>query len=210
MSHADADPPQCTLGGGQSALTPSRFAPPAPGGVPRRRVASNLGVSDAAAVYDVSNACLGVLNGMIDVANRIELGQVKAGLVVSCESAREITDIMIERMNHEPSMDAFKTGLATMTGGSGAVAVLLTDGSFTRAGRRRLLGGTRERQGQQGQEGDREETELLHRHAQYPCWAKACSLGPDRIHVLTGVLKSNLRLRDFPALSQAGHRDGRH
>lgn len=105
------------------------------------RVASNIGVKDAASVYDISNACLGVLNGMIDVANRIELGQVKAGLVVSCESAREITDIMIERMNQEPSMDAFKNGLATMTGGSGAVAVLLTDGSFRRAGRRRLLGG---------------------------------------------------------------------
>ena len=105
------------------------------------RVAANLGVGDVAALYDISNACLGVLNGMIDVANRIELGQVKAGLVVSCESAREITDIMIDRMNGEPSMDAFRTGLATMTGGSGAVAVLLTDGSFTRTGRRRLLGG---------------------------------------------------------------------
>lgn len=105
------------------------------------RVAANLGVGEVAALYDISNACLGVLNGMIDVANRIELGQVKAGLVVSCESAREITDIMIERMNREPNMDAFRTGLATMTGGSGAVAVLLTDGSFTRTGRRRLLGG---------------------------------------------------------------------
>jgi 3-oxoacyl-[acyl-carrier-protein] synthase-3 len=105
------------------------------------RVASNLGIGDATALYDISNACLGVLNGMIDVANRIELGQVKAGLVVSCESAREINDVMIERMNREPSMELFKNGLATMTGGSGAVAVLLTDGSFTRAGRRRLLGG---------------------------------------------------------------------
>jgi 3-oxoacyl-[acyl-carrier-protein] synthase-3 len=105
------------------------------------RVASNLHVSNAAAVYDVSNACLGVLNGMIDVANRIELGQVKAGLIVSCESAREITDIMIDRMNREPNMDSFKNGLATMTGGSGAVAVLMTDGSFTKAHRRRLLGG---------------------------------------------------------------------
>jgi 3-oxoacyl-[acyl-carrier-protein] synthase-3 len=36
----------------------------------------------------------------------------------------------------------FKTSLATLTGGSGAVAVLVTDGSFRRDGRRRLLGGT--------------------------------------------------------------------
>jgi 3-oxoacyl-[acyl-carrier-protein] synthase-3 len=104
-------------------------------------VAARLGVSPAAAVYDVSNACLGVLNGMLDIANRIELGQIRAGLVVSCESAREITDIMTERMLKARSMEVFKTSLATLTGGSGAVAVLLTDGSFSSAHRRRLLGG---------------------------------------------------------------------
>ena len=75
------------------------------------------------------------------MANRIELGQIRAGLVVSCESAREINDIMITRMLEERSMEHFATSLATLTGGSGAVAVLLTDGSFSRTGRRRLLGG---------------------------------------------------------------------
>ena len=43
------------------------------------RVAAELGVGPDAAVYDVSNACLGVLNGMVDIANRIELGQIRAG-----------------------------------------------------------------------------------------------------------------------------------
>jgi 3-oxoacyl-[acyl-carrier-protein] synthase-3 len=104
-------------------------------------VAHALGISPDATIYDLSNACLGVLNGMIEVANRIELGQVRAGLVVSCETAREINDIMIERMCRERSMDCFKLSLATLTGGSGAVAVLLTDGSFSGSGRRRLLGG---------------------------------------------------------------------
>lgn len=105
------------------------------------RVAAEVGVSPGAAVYDLSNACLGVLNGMLEIANRIELGQVRAGLVVSCETAREINDIMIERMLQENSMELFKTSLATLTGGSGAVAVLLTDGSFPSSKRRRLLGG---------------------------------------------------------------------
>jgi acyl-CoA:acyl-CoA alkyltransferase len=105
------------------------------------RVAAGVGVSPDAAVYDLSNACLGVLNGMIDVANRIELGQIRAGMVVSCESAREINDIMIERMLQSKSMDTFKYSLATLTGGSGAAAVILTDGSFSAEGRRRLLGG---------------------------------------------------------------------
>jgi acyl-CoA:acyl-CoA alkyltransferase len=90
-------------------------------------VASGLGLRGDVIVQDISNACLGVLSGMIDVANRIELGQVKAGLVVSCESAREITDIMIERLLAERRMEVFRTSLATLTGGSGAVAVVLAD-----------------------------------------------------------------------------------
>ena len=103
-------------------------------------VAAEIGVSPRAAVYDLGNACLGVLNGILDVANRIELGQVRAGLVVSCESAREIVDATIDRMLARRDMDLFRLSLATMTGGSGAVAVLVTDGSFGGAGRRRLVG----------------------------------------------------------------------
>jgi 3-oxoacyl-[acyl-carrier-protein] synthase-3 len=106
------------------------------------RVAAALGISSEAAVYDLSNACLGVLNGIIDIANRIELGQVRAGLVVSCETSREINDTIIEDMLRTRSIDMFKTSLATLTGGSGAVAVLVTDGSFRAEPRRRVLGGT--------------------------------------------------------------------
>lgn len=105
------------------------------------RVAAALGIGGNAAILDISNACLGVLNGILEVANRIELGQIRAGLVVSCESARDINDIMIERMLAERSMPTFTNSLATLTGGSGAVAVLLTDGSFGGATRRRLRGG---------------------------------------------------------------------
>jgi 3-oxoacyl-[acyl-carrier-protein] synthase-3 len=105
------------------------------------RVAAELGINPET-VYDISNACLGVLNGIVDIANRIELGQVRAGLVVSCETAREINDAMIETMLQSRSMEVFKKSLATLTGGSGAVAVLVTDGSFCKEPRRRVLGGT--------------------------------------------------------------------
>ncbi len=105
------------------------------------RVADGVGVSASAAVYDLSNACLGVLNGMLDIANRIELGQIRAGLVVSCESAREIVSTIIDELNESPDMELFKMSLATLTGGSGAAAVLLTDGTFGAASRHRLVGG---------------------------------------------------------------------
>ncbi len=105
------------------------------------RVADKIGVSPSAAVYDISNACLGVLNGILDIANRIELGQIRAGMVVSCESARDIMISTIERMLQMKDMESFKMSLATLTGGSGAVAVLLTDGSFRYDRQHRLVGG---------------------------------------------------------------------
>jgi 3-oxoacyl-[acyl-carrier-protein] synthase III len=106
------------------------------------KVAAALGISQEAAVYDLSNACLGVLNGIVDIANRIELGQVRAGLVVSCETAREINDTVIEDLLRHRNLEVFKASLATLTGGSGAVAVLVTDDSFQSHPRRRVLGGT--------------------------------------------------------------------
>ncbi len=105
------------------------------------KVAAALGAQPDV-VFDLSNACLGVLNGIVEIANRIELGQVRAGMVVSCETAREINDVMIENMLQSRNMETFKTSVATLTGGSGAVAVVVTDGSFERHPRRRLLGGT--------------------------------------------------------------------
>ncbi len=102
-------------------------------------VADGVGAGSGAFIYDLSNACLGVLNGIVDIANRIELGQIRAGLVVSCESARDINEITIQRMLESPTMQMFKDGISTLTGGSGAAAVVVTDGSFSRFPRRRLL-----------------------------------------------------------------------
>ena len=108
-------------------------------------VADGIGMRGGAFIYDLSNACLGVLNGMVEVANRIELGQIRAGLVVSCESSREIVEIALNRMlAGSGGMAEFAPALATFTGGSGAVAVLLTDGSFAGPRGHRLLGAVSE------------------------------------------------------------------
>ena len=111
-------------------------------------VASNLGLKPTT-VCDLSNACLGVLNGIVNVANQIELGQCKAGLVVSCESAREINDATIDRMNALPkevgrgeAEKLYRECVATLTGGSGAVAVLVTDKDLASGHRRKLVGGS--------------------------------------------------------------------
>jgi len=102
-------------------------------------VAHGLGLPAPTQVFDLSNACLGVLNGMIQVANAIELGFIEAGLVVSCESARQIMDLTIQRLLAQGDMETFKKTVATLTGGSGAVAVILRRGDPGEPGHR-LLG----------------------------------------------------------------------
>jgi 3-oxoacyl-[acyl-carrier-protein] synthase-3 len=103
-------------------------------------VADGIGVDSFSQIFDISNACIGILNGILQVANAIELGQIRAGLVVACESCRQIVDSTIERMLQSRDMTIFKHCVATLTGGSGAAAVVLSDGSFGRPGHR-LLGG---------------------------------------------------------------------
>lgn len=103
-------------------------------------VSHGLGLPPAAEVFDVSNACLGVLNGIVQIANAIELGQVKAGMVVACETSREVIEATIERLNLTRDINFFKSNIATMTGGSGAVAVVVADRSMSGGGHR-LAGG---------------------------------------------------------------------
>ncbi len=103
-------------------------------------VSHGLRLSPDTEICDVSNACLGVINGMIHTANAIELGQIKAGLVVSCESARQIVYSTIDRILEAMDMDTFRRTVATLTGGSGAVAVLLTDESLA-SNSHKIIGG---------------------------------------------------------------------
>jgi 3-oxoacyl-[acyl-carrier-protein] synthase-3 len=103
-------------------------------------VADAVGVRGDGMLFDVSAACLGVLSGMVLVADMIELGRIRAGLVVSAESAREIADDTIERMLAESSLETFRRCVASLTGGSAAVAVLLTAAEASYSGHR-LLGG---------------------------------------------------------------------
>ncbi len=104
-------------------------------------VHGNLGLGPGCLNFDVGNACLGFLSGMAVVANMIEVGQVRAGLVVAGESSRTVTEATIRRLQ-QPGVDfpTFRDNLATLTLGSGAVAMLLVDEALAREGHR-LLGG---------------------------------------------------------------------
>lgn len=97
-----------------------------------------LGLPAECQVYDVSNACLGILTGMVQVANMIELGQIRAGLVVGTEDGRSLVENTIARLNVDASIDRreVKQFIASLTIGSASAAVLLCDRELSRSGRR--------------------------------------------------------------------------
>lgn len=99
-----------------------------------------LGLRRDCLIYDVSNACLGLLNGMIQIANMIELGQIRAGLVVGTESSRQLVETTIAALNRDDSLtrNQIKSALASLTIGSGSCAVLLTDRELSQTGNRLL------------------------------------------------------------------------
>ncbi len=93
-----------------------------------------LGLPAACLAYDVSNACLGLLTGVLQVANMIELGQIRAGLVVGTECGRSLVENTIDRINRDATIDrqGVKQFIASLTIGSASVAVLLCDRELSR------------------------------------------------------------------------------
>ncbi|MFH0924923.1 MAG: 3-oxoacyl-ACP synthase III [bacterium] len=101
----------------------------------------SLNLSKETLVYDISNACLGILNGIISVANMIELGQIKAGLLVAGECAESLIEGTIHKILSDPAIDrkTIKPHFASLTIGSAAVAMLLTHTSISK-NQHRLIG----------------------------------------------------------------------
>ncbi|MCA8920576.1 MAG: 3-oxoacyl-ACP synthase III [Planctomycetes bacterium] len=108
-------------------------------------VAGELGLARDAFVFDLSNACLGFLNGLLTVANLIELGQIEAAVVVATEDGAPLVEATIRDLlaqAEEPVLDrkAIKPAFASLTIGSGSVAAVVTKSSLGPA-TRPLLGG---------------------------------------------------------------------
>ena len=109
------------------------------------RVHNALGLPEECMIYDVSNACLGILNGMVQVANMIELGQIKAGLVVGTEGGRQLVETTVDWLNRTETLsrDDVKLAVASLTIGSASAAVLLTHSDISRTGHRLVAAATR-------------------------------------------------------------------
>lgn len=103
----------------------------------------NLGMSEDSIALDVSNACLGFMDGVFFLANLIESGTVKAGVVVSAEHTRVIIENTFKSVleGKTLSRDQLLRMLPTFTIGSGAVAYVLCHESISK-NKHRVLGGS--------------------------------------------------------------------
>lgn len=100
------------------------------------RVHHLSGLPASAWVYDVSNACLGVMNGAVQIAQLIESGVIRAGIVVGTEDCRGLLEATIAHLLQDSglSRQTIKPAFASLTIGSGSCAWLL--------GRTDLFGGS--------------------------------------------------------------------
>ena len=90
-------------------------------------VHDQLGLPSSALIFDISNACLGFLDGMVMLANMIELGQVENGLIVSGETAEELLESTMVGLIQDTTLSrkTIKPAFASLTIGSGAVALYM-------------------------------------------------------------------------------------
>ncbi len=107
-------------------------------------VHGNLGLGERCLNFDVGNACLAFLNGMDIAARMIERQDINYALVVDGESSGPITEATIERML-EPGMgeEQFRAEFASLTLGSGSVAMVMSRPELAPDGHRYLGSVTR-------------------------------------------------------------------
>jgi 3-oxoacyl-[acyl-carrier-protein] synthase III len=91
--------------------------------------------------FDISNACLGFLNGMHLAGTMLESGQLDYVLVVDGEGTRQIHDNTINRLlDPAATIDDMFSNFASLTLGSGSAAMVLGRHSEN-PGSHRLVGG---------------------------------------------------------------------
>ena len=99
-----------------------------------------LELPPTALAFDISNACLGMVNGVMMLANLVELGQIEYGLAVCGENSGPLVRNTIARLNADLTMtrNGMKSQFASLTIGSCAAAILLTSRKTSKTGHRLL------------------------------------------------------------------------
>ncbi len=89
-------------------------------------VHEQLGLSTACLNFDLSNACLGFVNGMQLASMMIDSGQIEYALIVDGEGSRRTQQATIARLQRpETTKDDLLENFASLTLGSGGAAMVL-------------------------------------------------------------------------------------
>ena len=106
-------------------------------------VHQGLKLSEKTQIFDLSNACLGILNAIIVGASMIEAGTAHSVLIVSGENGRSLLDNTIHTLNQDAMLTrkTLKPYFANLTIGSGAVALLLRSAKEVSTPKPLILGG---------------------------------------------------------------------
>lgn len=91
-------------------------------------VHQNLGLSPHCQIFDLSNACLGMMNAVLVAGAMIESGQIKRALIVSGENGGPLLKETLKLIKNDPNLDrkSIKKYFANLTIGSAGVAFSLT------------------------------------------------------------------------------------
>ena len=102
-----------------------------------------IGLGPHAQIFDLSNACLGFLNGLVTLGAMIDAGQIRCGMIVAGENGRPLVERTIQHLLTAPlDRNAIKPYFANLTIGSGAVAAIVCHDDMLPAGpKHRLLAG---------------------------------------------------------------------
>lgn len=104
-----------------------------------------IGLGPDCQIFDLSNACLGFLNGLVTLAAMIDAGQIRCGMVVSGENGRPLVERTIRHLLETPlDRNAIKPFFANLTIGSAAVAAVVCHEDLLPSGapRHRLVAGS--------------------------------------------------------------------
>jgi acyl-CoA:acyl-CoA alkyltransferase len=95
-----------------------------------------LGLAPECGAFDLSNACLGFANALVQVAGAIEQGTIEAGLVVAGEDGGPLVEETIRGLLAAPrvSRAELKLAFASLTIGSGAAAMVVARRGLARPG----------------------------------------------------------------------------
>lgn len=103
-----------------------------------------LALSPECMIFDLSNACLGVLSAIIQLGVMIDNGLIDAGLIVSGEVSEPLYQATLQKLLTDQTItrQSIKNHFASLTIGSGAVAVVV--GDIDKFGGHQVLGGAAE------------------------------------------------------------------